>query len=201
MSPITHLLTSWVIANSANLSRRDRALVTLSGVLPDLDGLGIIAEIATENSSHILPWWSKYHHVLCHNLGFGLVITVAVFLASVRRWMSAFVVLLVFHLHLIGDLVGAKGPDGYQWPIPYLLPFSDRWQWVWDGQWELNAWPNMMLTALLLAVTFYLAWKRGYSPLEIISQRIDSAFVSTLRNKFGQPQTSNASIEPRQGVN
>lgn len=192
MSPITHLLTSWGVANLANLGRRDRALVTLSGVLPDLDGLGIIAEIATENSSNILPWWSKYHHVLCHNLGFGLILMIAVFLASVRRWMSAFLVLLVFHLHLIGDLVGAKGPDGYQWPIPYLLPFSDRWQWVWDGQWELNAWPNMMLTALLLAVTFYLAWKRGYSPLEIISQRIDSAFVSTLRNKFGQPHGSHA---------
>lgn len=192
MSPITHLLTSWALANSANLSRRDRALVTLSGLVPDLDGLGIIAEIATENSSHILPWWSKYHHVLCHNLGFGLVITVAVFLAAVRRWMSALLTLLVFHLHLIGDLVGARGPEGYQWPIAYLLPFSDRWQLVWDGQWELNAWPNMMVTALLLAVTFFLAWKRGYSPLEIVSKRADSALVATLRNKFGQPHTSNA---------
>jgi hypothetical protein len=192
MSPITHLLASWTVANSANLGRRDRALVTLSGVLPDLDGLGIIAEVATENSANMLAWWSKYHHVLCHNLGFGLILTVSVFLASARRWMSAALTLLVFHLHLIGDLAGAKGPDGYQWPIPYLSPFSDRWQLVWDGQWELNAWPNLTFTALLLAVTFYLAWKRGYSPLEIISQRVDSAFVSTLRNKFGQPHGSRA---------
>jgi len=192
MSPITHFLTGWVIANSAHLDRRDRILVTLAGIVPDLDGLGIIAEITTENSTHFLPWWSKYHHVLCHNLGFGLMVTAAVFLASVRRWTSAMLALLVFHLHLIGDLVGAKGPDGYQWPIPYLLPFSDRWQWAWDGQWELNAWPNLIVTAFLLAATFYLAWKRGYSPLEIFSKKMDAAFVGSLRRKFGEPQTSKA---------
>jgi len=190
MSPITHFLAGWVVASSAQLNRRDRILVTLAGIVPDLDGLGIIAEIATENSSNFLPWWSQYHHVLCHNLGFGLLITVSVFLASVRRWTSAMLALLVFHLHLIGDLVGARGPDDYQWPIPYLLPFSNRWQLVWDGQWTLNAWPNIMFTTLLLALTFYLAWKRGYSPLEMISKKMDAAFVDTLRRKFGTPQIS-----------
>jgi len=42
-----------------------------------------------------------------------------------------------------------------------------------------------------------LAWKRGYSPLEMISKKADTAFVDTLRRKFGTPQTSNARIEPR----
>jgi hypothetical protein len=37
MSPITHFLTSWVVANSAHLNRKDRILVTLAGILPDLD--------------------------------------------------------------------------------------------------------------------------------------------------------------------
>lgn len=190
MSPITHFLSSWAVANLANLGRRDRALVTLSGVVPDVDGLGVIAEIATENSAHLLPWWSKYHHVLCHNIGFGLTLIVAVFLVSVRRWISALLTLLVFHLHLFSDLVGSKGPDGYQWPIPYFLPFSDRWQFTWDGQWELNAWPNIVFTAFVLFVALYLAWKRGYSPLEIISKKVDFAFVSTLREKFGAPHHS-----------
>jgi hypothetical protein len=94
MSPITHFLTGWVVANSAQLNRRDRILVTLAGIVPDLDGLGIVAEIATENTSNFLPWWSQYHHVLCHNLGFGLMITVTVFLAAVRRWTSALLSLL-----------------------------------------------------------------------------------------------------------
>jgi hypothetical protein len=188
MSPITHFLTGWVIANSTRLDRRDRALVTLAGIAPDLDGLGIVVEVATENTSNFLPWWSLYHHVLCHNLGFGLMITAAVLLASVRRWASASLALLAFHLHLIGDLIGAKGPDGYQWPIHYLLPFSNRWQLVWEGQWTLNAWPNMVLTVFLLALTFYLAWKRMYSPLEMISKKLDATFVAALRRKFGEPQ-------------
>ena len=34
MSPVTHFLTGWVLANSAGLERRDRALVTLSVVVP-----------------------------------------------------------------------------------------------------------------------------------------------------------------------
>jgi len=93
--------------------------------------------------------------------------------------------LAAFHLHLLGDLVGSRGPDGYQWPIPYLLPFSDRWQLTWTGQWELNAWPNILLTVLFLVATLYLACKRGYSPLELISKRMDDAFVAALRRKLG----------------
>ncbi|MCU1284514.1 MAG: rane-bound metal-dependent hydrolase [Acidobacteriales bacterium] len=48
----------------------------------------------------------------------------------------------------------------------------------------LNAWPNFAITFALLITTFYLAWKRGFSPLEIFSTRADAAFVSTLRQRF-----------------
>jgi inner membrane protein len=181
VNPVSHLLTSWVVANTADLTARDRALVTLAGVVPDIDGLGVIAEILTEHTTFPLLWYSKYHHVLCHNLAFGLLLAVTVILFGVRRWMTAFLVLMVFHLHLLGDLVGSRGPDDYQWPIPYLFPFSDRWQLTWAGQWELNAWPNFLITALLLAATIYIAWKKGCSPLEMVSKRADAAFVSILR--------------------
>ena len=66
MNPVSHLLTGWVVANTADLTTRDRALVTLAGVVPDIDGLGIIAEILTEQTAFPLLWYSKYHHVLCH---------------------------------------------------------------------------------------------------------------------------------------
>jgi inner membrane protein len=92
---------------------------------------------------------------------------------------------VVFHLHLHGDLVGSRGPDDYQWPIPYLYPFSDRWKLIWAGQWELNAWPNILITALLLAATIYIARKKGCSPIEMVSKRADAAFVSNLRRKQG----------------
>jgi hypothetical protein len=91
---------------------------------------------------------------------------------------------LTFHLHLLCDVVGARGPDGYQWPIPYLLPFSSSVQWTWHGQWALNAWQNMLITVAALIATFILAHRRGYSPLEMISAKVDRIVVQAIRNRF-----------------
>lgn len=175
----------WVVANSApSLNSRDRALVTVASVVPDLDGLGIVAERLTENSVHPLNWWSDYHHVLGHNIGFALIVTgVAAIVARQKRKTSA-LVFVNFHLHLLADLVGARGPDGDQWPIPYLLPFSNKWQLIWSGQWALNAWPNFVITGALIALTILLARRRGFSPLEMFSRKADAIFVGTLRTRF-----------------
>ena len=71
MSPITHFLLGWTVASAApSLNRRERAVVTIAGVIPDIDGLGIVAEILTRNSERPLNWWSEYHHAL-HNIGFA----------------------------------------------------------------------------------------------------------------------------------
>ncbi len=51
MSPLTHLLASWIIAVKTTDNLRDRRLVTLAGVAPDLDGLGIIIDIANGSFS------------------------------------------------------------------------------------------------------------------------------------------------------
>ncbi len=193
MNPVTHLLVGWAAANSACLERRDRALVTLAGVAPDLDGLGIVADFATAGSSNPTDWWGSYHHVLGHNLGGVLLAMMLAYAAGKRRAVTAFLVCVAFHLHLLGDVVGSRGPDGYQWPIPYLLPFSDSWQLVWSGQWALNAWPNLLLTAALLALTLCLAWHRGYSPLELVSAPANRAFVAALRHRFGTPAAPSTS--------
>lgn len=185
MNPITHFLVSWVVANSATLDRRERAIVTLAGVTPDLDGLGAIPELLTRNTAHPLNWFSEYHHVLGHNLGFGLLVACASFPLATRRWKTAALAFLTFHLHLLCDVLGARGPDGDHWPIPYLLPFSHAWQWTWSGQWALNAWQNFAITGAALALMFYLAWARGYSPLEMVSLRADAALVTALHERFG----------------
>jgi inner membrane protein len=188
VNPLTHTLIGWTLANGVALTRRDRALVTLAGVIPDVDGLGIVAELLTRNGPHPLLWWSAYHHVLGLNLGGALMVAGLVAYLAHRRWLCTALAVVSFHLHLLGDLVGARGPDGYQWPIPFLPPFSEAWQLTWSGQWALTAWPNLLLTGLLLALTSYLAWKRGYSPLELISPRADIAFVGVLQHRFGTPR-------------
>jgi hypothetical protein len=171
------------LANCARLDRKERALVTLACVAPDVDGLGIIPQLLTRNSLHPLNWFTLYHHRL-HTLTFSLIVAaLAVFLAN-QKWKTGWLVLLSFHVHLFDDMLGSRGPDGYQWPIPYLSPFSSVVQLSWSGQWALNAWPNVVITIALLLFTLWLAWRRGFSPLEMISSRADKAFVAALRNRF-----------------
>lgn len=183
MSPVTHFLSGWVLANCARLDRKERALVTLACVVPDVDGLGIIPELLTRNSAHPLLWFTLYHHSL-HTLAFALIVAALSFAFASQKWKTAILVLLSFHLHLFEDLLGSRGPDGYQWPIPYLMPFSSRFQLSWQGQWGLNAWPNVAITLALLSMTLWLAWRRGRSPLEMISAKADAALVTTLRQRF-----------------
>ena len=91
-------------------------------------------------------------------------------------------------LQILIDLIGARGPEGDQWPIPYLYPYLKNLEFIWSGQWALNAWPNFVITIILMAITFYLAWKRGFSPLEMISNRANRVFVETFRKRFGKPR-------------
>ncbi len=98
--------------------------------------------------------------------------------------LTAFLVFISFHLHLLCDLMGARGPDGDQWPIPYLKPFSNAIQLAWHGQWALNAWQNFAITGTFLLVTFWLAWKYCSSPVELVSQSANSALTQTLRDRF-----------------
>lgn len=183
MSPVTHFLTGWVFVNCARLDRRDRTLVTLASVAPDIDGLGIIPELLTRNSDHPLSWFSLYHHAL-HTFTFALMIAAVSFVLGRHRWKTGLLAFVSFHLHLVEDIAGSRGPDGYQWPIPYLKPFSSALDLTWHGQWALNAWPNVALTVALLLTTLWLAWGRGFSPLEIVSARADGVLVTVLRHRF-----------------
>ena len=181
MNPITHALSGWCLAEAVpGLSGRDRAIVTAGAVAPDLDGFGMLPELFTRGSRHPLFWWTDYHHTLCHNLLFALIFGAFAALFT-RRPRVALLAFLAVHLHLFEDVIGSRGPDGYQWPIPYFYPFSDSVMLSWDGQWFLNAWQNFAITIALFIATFVLAWKRGYSPVGLFSRRADAMFVETLR--------------------
>ena len=183
MSPVTHFLAGWLLANATALGRKERALVVGASVVPDVDGLGAIPELLTRNSAHPVLWFSQYHHAL-HNLAFALAITLISFALARARWKTALLAFLAFHLHLLCDLIGARGPDRYSWPIPYLAPFSNSVQITWSGQWALNAWQNIAITLVLLLLTFWLAWKKGVSPLEFVSAKANTALVNTLTARF-----------------
>ena len=190
MGPVTHLLLGWTLANTAEFSRRDRILVTLAGVAPDLDGFGMVVDVCTRHTDSPTHYFSDYHHVLGHNLGFGLLCLGAAFALAKRKFATLALVAVSFMVHIFADVVGGRGPEGYQWPMSFLQPFSDSCVLVWDGQWQLNAWPNFAITVALISLAFYLAWRRGFSPVSIVSMRADAAFVAVLRRRFGEPRSN-----------
>jgi len=182
MSPVTHFLLGWSVAGtSASLTPRERAAVTLAGVVPDIDGIGVLWDLISRSGA--FSFYQRYHHVFGHNLLFGLLVAAVGLLLGVRKGLVALLMLASFHLHLLGDIIGSRGQTDDLWAVPYFWPFSSR-DHYWTGQWPLNGWQNIVITVLLLALTFFWAWKRGYSPLEMVSARADRAFVQTLRSRF-----------------
>ena len=150
-----------------------------------MDGLGLAVDLAPRGTANETNWWGESHHTLGHNLLFSVVAAIfALLLAQKNRLLACGLVVAVVHLHLQGDIAGGLGPDGYQWPIPYLWPFSAQPQRTWAGQWELNAWPNMVITAVCIVATLYLAWLRGFSPVEMMSTRWDTNVINALRHRF-----------------
>ena len=207
MSPVTHFFAGWMLAATADLAgpvpltRREKALVVAAAVAPDLDGLGAIPEVLTRHSAHPLLWFSQYHHSL-HTLAFALLCSVFAFVIAgplvnfawgpairgrsipTHPWLTAVLVFVSFHLHLLCDLVGSRGPDGDQWPIPYLKPFSNALQLTWRGQWSLNSWENFAITGALLAMTLWFSWRFETSPLELVSKRANQVLAHALRQRF-----------------
>ena len=115
---------------------------------------------------------------------------------ATRKWKTAGLAFLAFHLHLLCDLVGSRGLEGYTWPIPYLRPFSDRWQWNWQGQWPLNSWQNLAVTILLLLLTLVIVQKYGRSPVEMFSLRADRAVVAAIRSRFSRTRVPAGADNP-----
>jgi inner membrane protein len=175
MSPGAHLLISWIGTPGILRERRDRTLVALAGLAPDIDGLGIVID----KWSGTTDYYFRYHHVLGHCVLSAFVIaTLASLLARSQRVAVWWLGFMVVHLHILCDLAGSRGPDGYQWPIYYLYPFSPDWGLAWQYQWQLSAWPNQLIILLLLLGNLYYAATKRITFIEVISGRLNDEAIA-----------------------
>jgi hypothetical protein len=183
MSPLTHLLASWLIATKSTDNPRDCRLVTLAGVLPDADGLGLALDLANRALGRPeIHFYGEYHHFALHGLVGGVAIAGFLTCFAQRRARAALLALLVFHLHLLLDLVGSRGPSPEDlWPIFYFGPISKAPMWLWRGQWRLDAWPNHVFTWVLLTWALLISVQRGDSFVGVFNCWADRVFVSVLR--------------------
>jgi len=183
MSPFTHLLASWIVATKTTDNLRDLRLVTVAGVLPDIDGLGIVFDIV--NGSLVRDNWYyylEYHHWLGHGLPAALLCSAVLAAFGRRRRHVFWLALAVFHLHLLCDLAGSRGPsENDYWPIYYFGPFGRHPMWIWQFQWGLDSWPNRLITMALFVWSLWLAVRRGDSFVGVFNRRVDRVFVGVLR--------------------
>jgi membrane-bound metal-dependent hydrolase YbcI (DUF457 family) len=141
---LTHIGLSWIIAHLLPLSRKDRGLVVLAGVLPDFDGAGIL--------------WSEHaylaaHRAVGHSLLFVLLFVLLTWRTADAPLPTAALAAVSFHVHLLLDAVGTGGL-----PIRYLWPLSD-WGLTGSARWTLASWPNVGVMALTLLGVVWVAWR------------------------------------------
>ena len=182
MSPITHFLVSWVALEQLQASRRDKALVVLAGIAPDLDGLGIVVDFATKTLGLVeTDYYQSFHRMYGHGLPAALVIAAVVSMLGIRRYWVAFWAFVSVHLHFLCDLLGSRGTTAEDiWGIYYFAPLTTKYELSWATQWPLVGWQNMVLTAVLLGIMMKRATILGYSPVGLFSASADAIFVSTL---------------------
>ena len=181
----THAFIGWWTANVVPLSPRDRLLVFLAGVLPDLDGLGLL---------YSRQVYVTYHHVLFHNLLGCLLWSALVASLSQERCKCATLAFLSWHLHLACDYFGSGGTDGSIWPLPYLYPLiggvpdntlvGPTWYWN-HWQWPLNGWPNLVITLITFIGFVYIAVRLDRTCFAYVCLPMDRAICRTLRHCLG----------------
>ena len=183
MSPITHLLASWLVAAKTTKNPRDCRLATLAGVLPDADGLGLVADVANEllgrRPTH---YYEQLHHYWLHGIFGAALITLTLTLFARDRLRVALVALFQVHLHLLCDFVGSRGPSVEDlWPIFYLGPFDKDSMWIWRGQWRLDGWQNRLIFLATFGTAVVVTLRTGHSVVGVFNRRADRAVVEVLR--------------------
>ncbi len=183
MAP-NHLLLSWLGAATLLRHRRERILVAYSGLAPDLDGLGWLIDQYTQNATH---YYAAFHHKAGHGILAALLIAGAVgCLARCQPIKAALCAFAIVHLHILCDMAGSRGADGYQWPIYYFYPFLPAHEYVWAGQWDINAWQNRLILFASLVVAAWCFIARRVCFFEVFGRRFEQAAFKMLRPLVGK---------------
>ena len=168
MSPITHALIGWTIAQPLE-SKKARALVTVAAVIPDIDGLTLLGGVEL---------YHEYHHTFGHNIFLATLFSAFCLIGQKERMKLFWLAFLSFHSHLFCDLLGS----GADWGIFYLWPVSKLEITSFPPfQWELESWQNVVCTILFLIIVGIIGIKKGRTIVEIFSARADLELVKVLR--------------------
>jgi inner membrane protein len=183
MSPEAHLFASWIVAVKTTDNPHDCRLVALAGILPDADGLGLLVDVANHALGRPATFlYPEYHHYLLHGAWGAVLVALGLAGFARDRGRVFLLALVTFHLHLLCDFVGSRGPSPNDlWPIYYLGPLSHHPLWQWTGQWRLDGWQNKLVFLGLFVWAWRLTLARGHSVVGVFNRRADAVVVKVLR--------------------
>jgi hypothetical protein len=165
MNPLVHQMTGSFLANARPYSLRERRLIMLAALAPDLDGTCMfIGDLA------------KYHHTVSHNVFFCAGVSLAFALYNRARRIELFALCLVSSLLQILLDVLTNHPT---WPQQFLRPATGR-NFTLESFLQVDniaviqtVWIQYPLMVLILGGAVVL-WKRtGRTFLELFSPRFD----------------------------
>jgi len=211
----SHLIISWFVAEACGVkSPRDRRIVALSGLAPDIDSLAYVGAIVYFRFDKDLAFehvWEVVHHRYTHGLGFVVLTGIVAFLILTRfsfpgvgrrndvaagpgsrAGRVALLCMLVSAIHVFCDVV-AGGPT---WPVFPAWPLSDL-AWSLDWSWTLGEWPNSVILFACLAGTMLYARVAGYSPMESINYGVERWFVRIIEHGSDIPPEESQGTDTR----
>ncbi len=167
-----HASIGWLIAQPVRADRRFRISITLAGLLPDLDALTFFLGS---------NWFSRFHHVWTHNIGFGLLLSLAAtrWAKGTSRWKTFVFTQLAFWSHILGDLYFSRMPVALLWPFSGKMFTSSHAYALWHPVNHALVWISLLLVVLA-------AYHFKRTPMELLSPALDqrlTRFFLTKRTK------------------
>jgi len=164
MNPIVHGMLAWIIAVLFVRELRDRRLVVIAGVIPDIDAILLLVNE---------DLFYEYHHTIGHSFVFGIPLALLFCVFAKNKVQVLLGSLGTFSVHLIADYFGSN------WPIPLLYPLSNI-EFTSAGYISYQTMYGVInpLTALVaFALILVIIWVREQSPFEFLSGALDSKLV------------------------
>lgn len=164
MSPIVHGMVAWLVAVLFAKQVNDRRLITIAGVVPDIDGIFILFDRAA---------YHELHHTFGHSILFGILVAIIAYALAKDRIKAFAGAIAAFSLHVISDVAVTN------WSVAVLSPLSD---------YRLYLYQDPSLVAVVYPAIFFVcfglilftAYRRRISPLEFISEKWDRYVLGKL---------------------
>jgi membrane-bound metal-dependent hydrolase YbcI (DUF457 family) len=161
---VGHAQVGWFLARAGGLEERDRRLVTVAGVLPDLDAVTLLGGLDS---------YLGGHHVYLHNLSAAVVLPLAVAAFARRRAVTCFAALAAVLLHFLSDGFGLL-------ELRPLWPFSTALWWPNQARFAVAFASEVAVPFLLLAWSAAVFRRERVSVLESLSPRLDARLARFL---------------------